>query len=204
MFRTIQHYIKLFRAIFVGTIYILYYRIFTRNVKIGFPLIAYGRVSITGPGEVVIAKKTTVAENVFRGLVIVTMTKQARVKIGGKGLLAGLTIRCAERVEIGERVMTALSLVQDRFFVNSIGSRTGSPDLLDSKPVRIGNNVWLGGHVCVLRGSDIGDDCVLSAGTVCSDIKMDRYTLGSGNPMRRALPIEQMLLLRRSNETATG
>jgi len=173
-------------------------------VRIGFPLIAYGRVRIIGPGKVVIARKTTVAENVFRGLVIVTMTKHASVKIGGKGLLAGLTIRCADRVEIGERVMTALSLVQDCFFLNNINSKKEHSNLFDPKPVYIGDNVWLGGHVCILRGTNIGDDCVLSAGTVCSEIKMDGYTLGSGNPMRRALPIEQMLLMRRSNEARTG
>jgi acetyltransferase-like isoleucine patch superfamily enzyme len=32
--------------------------------------------------------------------------------------------------------------------------------------IKIGNNVWLGGHVVVLDGVVIGDNCVIGAGTV--------------------------------------
>lgn len=35
-----------------------------------------------------------------------------------------------------------------------------------SAPVTIGNNVWVGANVTILRGTSIGDDCVIGAGSV--------------------------------------
>lgn len=33
-------------------------------------------------------------------------------------------------------------------------------------PVKIGNNVWIGANCIILRGTEIGDDCVVAAGSV--------------------------------------
>ena len=35
-----------------------------------------------------------------------------------------------------------------------------------SSPIIIGNNVWIGANVIILRGAHIGDDCVVAAGTI--------------------------------------
>lgn len=35
-----------------------------------------------------------------------------------------------------------------------------------STPVIIGNNVWIGANVTILRGTTIGDNCVIGAGTI--------------------------------------
>ncbi len=35
-----------------------------------------------------------------------------------------------------------------------------------SSPIVIGNNVWVGANVTILRGTTIGDDCVIGAGSV--------------------------------------
>lgn len=36
------------------------------------------------------------------------------------------------------------------------------------KPVKIGNNVWIGGNCTILPGVTIGDNCVIAAGAVVS------------------------------------
>jgi maltose O-acetyltransferase len=36
---------------------------------------------------------------------------------------------------------------------------------LVTKPIRIGNNVWIGGHVTILPGVTIQDDCIIGAGS---------------------------------------
>lgn len=52
-----------------------------------------------------------------------------------------------------------------------------------AKPVRVGNNVWFGGHVCVLPGVTIGDNSVIGAGSVVTrDIPANM--LAVGNPCR--------------------
>lgn len=48
-------------------------------------------------------------------------------------------------------------------------------------PVRIGNDVWIGAHVCILPGVTIGDNVVIGAGSVVtSDIPSN--VLACGNP----------------------
>ena len=50
-------------------------------------------------------------------------------------------------------------------------------------PVRIGNNVWIGGDVTILPGVTIGDNCTIGAGSVVThDIPAN--TVAAGNPAR--------------------
>lgn len=52
-----------------------------------------------------------------------------------------------------------------------------------ARPITIGNNVWIGGHVCVLPGVTIGDNTVIGAGSVVTkDIPAN--VLACGNPCR--------------------
>lgn len=52
-----------------------------------------------------------------------------------------------------------------------------------ARPITVGNNVWIGGHVCVLPGVTIGDNTVIGAGSVVTkDIPAN--VLACGNPCR--------------------
>ena len=49
--------------------------------------------------------------------------------------------------------------------------------------ITIGNNVWLGGNVCVLPGVTIGDNAVIGAGSVVTrDVPAN--CIAAGNPCR--------------------
>lgn len=50
-------------------------------------------------------------------------------------------------------------------------------------PITIGNNVWIGGHVCVLPGVSIGDNSVIGAGSVVNK-DIPAGVLAAGNPCR--------------------
>ena len=52
-----------------------------------------------------------------------------------------------------------------------------------ARPITVGNNVWIGAQVCVLPGVNIGDNCVIGAGSVVvKDIPAN--SLAVGNPCR--------------------
>lgn len=52
-----------------------------------------------------------------------------------------------------------------------------------AKPIKIGNNVWIGGNVVVLPGVTIGDNSVIGAGSVVNkDIPAN--VVATGNPCR--------------------
>lgn len=58
-----------------------------------------------------------------------------------------------------------------------------------ARPIRIGNNVWIGAQVCVLPGVTIGDNCVIGAGSVVNrDIPAN--SLAAGNPCKVIRQIE--------------
>lgn len=46
---------------------------------------------------------------------------------------------------------------------------------LSVKPVKIGNNVWIGANTIILRGTEIGDNYVIGAGCVVKG----KYNKGS-------------------------
>ena len=52
-----------------------------------------------------------------------------------------------------------------------------------AKPITVGNNVWIGGNVCVMPGVTIGDNCVIGGGSVVTkNIPSD--VVAVGNPCR--------------------
>lgn len=52
-----------------------------------------------------------------------------------------------------------------------------------ARPIKIGDDVWIGGNCCILAGVTIGEGAVIGAGSVVNcDVKP--YTLVAGNPDR--------------------
>lgn len=185
--------LSLLRAIVRGSWLILYYRLVGANVTIRFPFKAHAKVTITGPGSVFIDANCAAHLNCFKGLSIVTLSPQARVHIGKGCNLGGVTIRCRERVTIGDRTMTAISLIQDSLFSTGDAAPGGADDgRAQTAPIAIGSNVWIAMHCIVLDGTEIPDDCVIAAGAVCRRYRAQPYGLISGNPARRSLPIDRI------------
>ena len=58
------------------------------------------------------------------------------------------------------------------------------PELQITKKVIIGNDVWIGSNVTILYGTEIGDGCIIAAGSVVRG-KIKPYSLMSGNPAER-------------------
>lgn len=52
-----------------------------------------------------------------------------------------------------------------------------------AKPIRIGNNCWIGGSVTVLPGVTIGDNCTIGAGSVVTHDIPDN-SIAVGNPCK--------------------
>ena len=52
-----------------------------------------------------------------------------------------------------------------------------------ARAITVGNDVWIGGNVCVLPGVTIGDGCVIGAGSVVTR-DIPPHTIAMGNPCR--------------------
>lgn len=173
-------------ALLRGTWYAVFLRLTRPNVRIQLPFLAYAPVRISGQGSVFIGRRCTVLLNTFEGLSITTLDPRASVHIAGRCNLGGTTIRCANRVEFGERVMAAACLIQDTMFVTASSSR-----LVSTAPeeIRIGANAWLTSQTIVLGGTHIGDGSVLTLSSVSYRSKVPPAHVAFGNLAYNTLSI---------------
>lgn len=92
-----------------------------------------------------------------------------------------------ERVEIGNNVLIASKcFISDTSHGVYKGDEQDSPEVppnqrkLVTKPVKIGDNVWVGENVVILAGAEIGDGCVIGANSVVNK-KIDAGCVVIGN-----------------------
>ena len=61
------------------------------------------------------------------------------------------------------------------------------------KPVRLGNNVWIGGSVVICPGVTIGDNSVIGAGSVVTrDIPANVVAVGNPCKVLRPMTTEEL------------
>lgn len=102
-----------------------------------------------------------------RSGVKVKVRERARVEIGkGTSFNHGCMIVSHEEIVIGNNVQFGPNvLVYDHD--HDFRIKDGLSKLkYRSSPVVIGNNVWIGANVVILRGTIIGDNCVIGAGSI--------------------------------------
>jgi len=174
-------------ALVRGTWYAAFFRIARRDVRIQLPFLAYAPVRITGPGSVRIGRRCTVHLTAFEGLVISTLNPTAVVRIGMRCNLGGVTVRCAKRVELGDRVMTATCLIQDQLF--STPREGHDAEIAGPNDILIGAGVWLTAQTIVLAGSRIGEASVLSLSSVYYAATVPEGHVAIGNLSYNSLSI---------------
>lgn len=100
-------------------------------------------------------------------------------------------IVASEKIIIGDNCLMASKIfISDTSHGDYSNTATdSSPDitpderLLYTKPVRIGNNVWIGENVCILLGVKIGDGCIIGANSVVNRDMPDNCIV-AGSPAR--------------------
>lgn len=95
-------------------------------------------------------------------------------------------ISAINRITIGDDVLTGrYVLISDnshgQFLSSQLNDNPLSRPLYSKGPIVIGNNVWIGEHVCILGGVTIGDGCVIAANSVVTR-DVPPYCLVAGVP----------------------
>lgn len=78
----------------------------------------------------------------------------------------GCMVICHEKISIGHDVQLGPNVLiydHDHDFRTENGLKSR---IFKTSPVVIGNNVWIGANTVILRGTVLGDNCVVSAGSV--------------------------------------
>lgn len=91
----------------------------------------------------------------------VVLFQGARLILGKDSYInSDCKIRCRKEIRIGNKC----AISHDFTIMDSDFHRINGKDL--SEPVIIGNHVWIGTRVTVLKGITIGDGCIVAAGSV--------------------------------------
>jgi lipopolysaccharide O-acetyltransferase len=135
----------------------------------------------------------------FRGAHRLTLGRDCRFDIhdGGQLMIGDdvqfndqCQVACAQQISIGNDVLVASKVFitdHDHDF-----SHAGAPMTwpLSSKPVTIGERVWLGNGVSILKGVEIGADSVVAAGSVVTK-SFPAFSLIAGVPARLVRKLEK-------------
>jgi acetyltransferase-like isoleucine patch superfamily enzyme len=122
---------------------------------------------------------------------------EGAVTLGEYALVHGARIICDRGIEIGDHALISWNVVLmdtyragDTAEARRIALRQMSPSeprvfpaLDTARPIRIGNNVWIGFDVCILPGVSIGDGSIIGAKSVVN-CDVPPYCVAVGNPAR--------------------
>lgn len=100
-------------------------------------------------------------------------SKGGCLEIGTSFFNLNCTIMCMKKVCIGDNCLFGpnVVIVDDDHDYKAQGALRGCNFLTDE--VIIGNNVWVGANSVILRGTHIGDNCVIGAGCVVKGEYLD-------------------------------
>lgn len=150
--------------------------------------------------ELTIGNNVTVKSSFLSNLVglysrtiIVTRAPGAYIRIGDNVGISGVTIYARKGIEIGENTAIGgnTKILDNDFHPIEAETRNklladkngGDSDLVPSKPIKIGRNCFIGCNTIILKGTELGDGCVVGAGAVVSG-KFEAGSVIVGNPAR--------------------
>jgi acetyltransferase-like isoleucine patch superfamily enzyme len=125
---------------------------------------------------------------VARPCLLATWAAGAEIEIGDRAAMSGATICAQVKITIGSGVVIgANSVIVDTDF-HPLDPRSRFEPATAS-PVVIGDDVFIGTRVIVLKGSRIGRGSVIGAGSVVSGVIPPRV-VAAGNPARIIRTVE--------------
>lgn len=117
----------------------------------------------------------------YEGACIVVM-KNGHIEIGNNTYMNQSLIQCASKIKIGDNCAIAGDvLIQDTDF-HPILDENGVEKAY-TKPITIGNKVWICTKATILKGITIGDGAIVAAGAVVTK-DVPAYTIVAGNPAK--------------------
>ena len=114
------------------------------------------------------------------------VSETGKLFIGENFRCSNSTIVCNELIEIGDNVMIGggCKIWDNDFHPLNPTERFQDPNKnYKSRPIKIGNNVFIGGSSIILKGSTVGDNTIIGAGSIVSG-NIPTNEIWAGNPAK--------------------
>lgn len=159
-----------------------------KNLKIlGKMLYSFSNESIVSIGDNVVFRSSTKYN--FVGINkpnSIAVNKQAHLKIGNNSGFSGTSIFASKNISIGNDCdFGGNTAIWDTDFhpLDHLERRVHDVTKVISRPITIGNDVFVGANAIILKGVSIGDRVIIGAGSVVvKDIPSDE--VWAGNPAK--------------------
>jgi acetyltransferase-like isoleucine patch superfamily enzyme len=149
-----------------------------------FSIVSGSKITI-GPRSVLCSDPRYTALGVNHAVVLRTLSPIASIHIGADTGISGASICSAASIIIGNNVLLGANVTildTDFHAVHPVGRRYNiNPNEIAKSPVTIGDNVFIGAGSFVLKGSEIGINSVIGAGSVVTNI-VPSNVIAAGNP----------------------
>ena len=160
------------------------------RLDLGEHIIFHQKTLFTGRGSIKVGSNSSFGVEVGGKYLHNYCEIQARFKesliIIGENIASnnGLLIVCAERIEIGNDCLIGKDVQMIDFDAHSLAPSERRNSIGKVKPIVIGRNVWFGNNSIILKGTEIGDNSVIGAGTVVTGGKFPSNVVIAGNPAK--------------------
>lgn len=162
----------------------------------GVPVIFNKKGATLNIGDNVTIKSSFLSNLVglYQKTVIVTRTSDAIIEIGNNVGISGATIYARKGIYIGENTCIGGNCkildndfhpIDEKDRIQLLNDARGgdASELIPAKAIHIGRNCFLGCNSIILKGTVLGDGCVVGAGAVVSG-KFDDKCVIAGNPAK--------------------
>ena len=175
----------------------VWYKLFLKitNVKYGKKLILkgipviynhHGSKITLGSNCVIKSSFLSNLVGLYSRTIILTRVPGAIIEIGDNVGISGATIYARKKIVIGNdtNIGGNVKIFDNDFHpIDAKALLEDDKEQIGTSPVYIGKNCFIGCNVIILKGSKIGDNCVVGAGAVVSGCFEDN-TVIAGNPAR--------------------
>lgn len=184
-------HLELYR--FISQIYVFFVlRAFSIRPNGRFRINGYPKFTVKGTGKVVIGKRFVLnSGNVFNSIgrnqrSLLSVGEGAELTIGDNVGMSSVAIVCQKKIRIGNNIRIGGNTViyDTDFHALNAEERTAIPEItrgIKRRDVSIGDNVFIGGHSIILKGTTIGANSIIGAGSVVSGT-IPENEVWAGNP----------------------
>ncbi|OZT11317.1 transferase [Priestia aryabhattai] len=122
----------------------------------------------------------------YQRTIIVTRTSDAEIHIGDNVGMSGVTIYARKSIKIGKNTFIGgnAKILDNDFHPLEVEARNiDDKNKIGTRPVVIGESCFIGCNSLILKGTILGNGCVVGAGAVVSGTFEDNSVI-AGNPAR--------------------
>lgn len=164
------------------------------KISIGNHCVFYGtNVSVEGNGQIEIGNHCSfVIHNQIQNSVLIQQSG-AKITIRDRCSFNGATIIAKNYVELKKQCWVGDSLIVDTDY-HSVEINRWDPNVKEkTKPIYVGENVWLGSRSVILKGVSIGNNSVIGLGTIVRQPVPENVVV-IGNPQQIVKKLDSSVL----------